>query len=73
MASRFPQSVSNYKLTGAAPPDDEEEANVWYYEFPGRLEFHMNIVSEKHRVGHITFTVQRNKLLKPLKRIDPHV
>ena len=73
MASRFPQKANNYKLTGGDPPDKEERMKVWYYEYPRRLEFHMSLFSGNEYRGHITFSVQRSKLLKSLKRIEPHV
>ena len=71
MVSRFPQKANNYKLAGRTPPDREDRKNVWYYELPGRLEFHMSLFTGNDQFqGHLSFTVQRSKLLKSLERLD---
>ncbi|KKK71753.1 hypothetical protein LCGC14_2910770, partial [marine sediment metagenome] len=67
--SRHPQKANNYKagIRVTPPTLGAEPGNaVWYYELPGRLEFHLSTLG-----GHISFSVQRSKLLKSLKRIEP--
>jgi len=78
IGSLHPQRANDYKLTGTdtgtgtgliGTPAKQENAKVWYYEFPGRLEFHMSLYAGNHYRGHVTFSVQRAKLLKSLKRL----
>jgi hypothetical protein len=69
MVSRSPQYASSYELTGSLGPVKKERTKVWYYEFPRRLEFHMSLYAGNHYRGHVTFTVQRSKLLKSLNRM----
>jgi len=70
MASRFPQYANSYKLGGLNQPS-KHNAQVWYYEERGRIDFHLNIFKGNEYQGHLSFTVPRNKLVKSLKRIDP--
>ncbi len=75
--SRHPQKANDYRLTGGTTglltqPGHKQDAKVWYYELSGRLEFHMSLYAGYEYRGHVTFSIQRSKLLKSLKRIDPN-
>ena len=73
-ASRNPQKAGYYELSSGEPPShDRTDSGVWYYEQHGAIEFHLDVFNGTEYRGHVRFRVQRSKLLKSLKRIEPHV
>ena len=69
-ASRNPQHVGNYELNSGEAPSRKDQSIVWYYEHRGSIGFHLDIFNGTDYRGHVTFKVQRSKLLKSLRRLD---
>ena len=68
-ASEVAQDVGNYEVNHVKSPDENKSSEVWYYESPSSLEFHLDLFSGQQWRGHVTFRVSRSKLLASLKRM----
>ncbi len=67
--SRNPQHVGKYEVNYVKGPDENKSSEVWYYESPSSLEFHLDVFNGQQWRGHVTFRVKRSKLLASLKRM----